>query len=87
MRQATAGVTISEGSSRELHLGEDWVMPVMVFFSCEEEGEVVIWEDQIKDGSHLIVRGPKVVHQGHLDGMSSIWKRCKSKWLFWKNKF
>ena len=39
-----------------------WVMSILVFFTCEEEEEEVTWHDQVKDGSHLIVRGSKVVH-------------------------
>ena len=40
-------------------MGNELVTPVMLFFTCEEEE--VTWQDQVKDGSHLIVRGPKVV--------------------------
>ena len=71
MRKVANGVTISEGSSREFLLGDEWIMPVKLFFTCEEEEEVTR-QDQVKDGSHLIVRGPKVVHQGRLDGEPSI---------------
>ena len=49
MKQVSAGMTVPEGSARELPLGEDWVEPIALFFQCKG----VLWQDMARDGNHL----------------------------------
>ena len=83
MKQVSAGMTVPEGSARELPLGEDWVEPIALFFQCKG----VLWQDMARDGNHLIIRGPKLVDQGILDRKPSLWNKRRSRKEFWENKF
>ena len=50
-RKHCPGMTVPEGSARELPLGEDWVEPIALFFQCKG----VLWQDMARDGNQIVL--------------------------------
>ena len=84
MLQVDSGMTISPQNIRVLPLGDGWIMPIKIFFKING----VVWQDTGNKKNHLIIRGPKHVDQGVLDGKPSLWgSRHTPKEDYWRKKF
>ena len=77
-------MVISADNIRELPIGNGWVMPVKLFFKCED----IIWQESAKKQSHLIIRGPRRVDHGVLAGKPSLWNLTSTRREdFFANKY
>ena len=78
--QLKIGDTVPAMSAKEVPVNPDWEEPYILIMTCKG----ITWEYAASNRDHLILLGPREVHQGILSGKPSLWKKARAD--LWKKK-